>query len=89
MKTAITTVGAIWLMLAAVAHGFSSALFQETPTKQITTPSKNNPAVDIELPDFGELFDRIQQVSPLARTVIAGGTSPRRLGFAAVDDTCT
>ena len=71
------------------ADGFSSVLFHDTPTLQRTTPSKSA-GVDIELPDFDELFDRIQQVSPLARDVIAraGTASEGGLGFASVDDTC-
>lgn len=75
-------------MVVGVAHGFSSALFQQAPTMQKTSPSKTV-GVDIELPDFDELFDRIQQVSPLARSVIANKNSPPLggpRGFAAVDD---
>jgi len=57
--------------LPAVCSAFSSTLFQELPTLQKTAPSKHN-GVDIELPDFDELFDRIQRVSPLARQAIEG-----------------
>jgi len=38
--------------------------------------------LNIELPDFGELFERIQEVSPLARQAIKGESK----GLAAVDD---
>ena len=68
-----------------VAHGFTSALFQEAPTMQRTTPSKMD-GIDIELPDFDELFGRIQQVSPLARQVITEGTTSGKKGFAGIDD---
>lgn len=61
------------LLCASIAivgsNAFSGALFQQAPTKQRTAPSKKE-GVDIELPDFDELFNRISQVSPLARRVI-------------------
>ena len=76
------------VVLAARAQAFST-LFQEAPTLQKTTPSKKE-GVDIELPNFDELFDRIQRVSPLARVVMAQDNMlPDQRGFAAVDDTCT
>ncbi|EEC50447.1 predicted protein [Phaeodactylum tricornutum CCAP 1055/1] len=69
---------------------FSNALFQETPSQQITAPSKTD-GVDIELPDFDELFERIRKISPLANCVIhqqqQGDSNPRR-GFAAAES-CT
>lgn len=55
-------------------HAFSGTLFQKAPTKQRTAPSKKD-GVDIELPDFDELFNRISQVSPLARRVIESNNS--------------
>jgi hypothetical protein len=60
------------LLLVGSAQGFSSALFQETPAAQRTFPSKTN-GVEIELPNFDELFSRIQDVSPLARVAITEG----------------
>lgn len=58
------------LMLEAVPVGaFSASLFQEVPTAQQIFPSKTD-GVDIELPNFDELFGRIQQVSPLARVAV-------------------
>jgi len=71
------------------AHGFSSALFQEAPTMQRTAPSKLE-GIDIELPDFDELFGRIKQISPLARQVITGHHNGSK-GFAGIDDSskCT
>ena len=68
-------------------EGFSNALFQEMPTLQRTAPSSTD-GVDIELPDFDELFGRIQQVSPLARSVITGSTTGDRKGFASCDEEC-
>jgi hypothetical protein len=42
--------------------------------------------VEIELPDFDELFGRIKQVSPLAKVVIDGNGSGPEGGFAAMKD---
>ena len=81
-------VSVIVVLLAARVQAFST-LFQQAPTLQKTAPSKKE-GVDIELPNFDELFDRIQRVSPLARTVMAQDNMlPDSRGFAAVDDTCT
>jgi hypothetical protein len=73
-------------VLTDAACAFSGVLFQEAPAARKTVPSTVT-GVDIELPDFGELFGRIQQVSPLARSVITGAGPAR--GFAATDDGCT
>lgn len=60
---------------------FSATMWQEAPVmERRTTPSKTE-GVEIELPNFDELFNRIQQVSPLARLAIEGGTG----GFANAD----
>lgn len=48
-------------------------MWQEAPALQRTAPSKTE-GVEIDLPNFDELFNRIQQVSPLARLAIQGGT---------------
>lgn len=77
------------LMLAfhvAASSAFSSPIFQETATLQRTAPSKTV-GVEIELPDFDEMFRRIQAVSPLARLAVQGGGSGEGGGFGAVDDT--
>lgn len=77
------------LMLAfhvATSSAFSSPIFQEAATLQRTAPSKTV-GVEIELPDFDEMFRRIQAVSPLARLAVQGGGSGEGGGFAAVDDT--
>jgi hypothetical protein len=65
----------------AVVNGFSGALFQEA-VLQRQLPSKTA-GIDIELPDFDELFDRIQQISPLARQVQSSNT---HRGFAHMMD---
>ena len=70
---------------AATSAAFSSPIFQEATTLQRTTPSKTN-GVEIELPDFDEMFGRIQAVSPLARLAVTGGGTGKGGGFAAVDD---
>lgn len=69
----------------ATVFSFSNALFQEAPTLQKTAPSTKE-GIDVELPDFDELFGRIQQVSPLARQVIEGKTVAGNSGFKGVDD---
>jgi len=60
-------------------------MFQEAVTLQRTMPSKTS-GVEIELPDFDEMFGRIQAVSPLAQLAIAGTGSGVGGGFEAVDD---
>jgi len=60
-------------MMATSVNAFSSPVFQEQRTMQKTAPSKLE-GVEIELPDFDELFDRIQQVSPLTKSAIEGRT---------------
>lgn len=52
------------------ASGFSNALFQKAPSAQQKAPSRTPDRVEIELPDFDELFNRVQQVSPLAQVAI-------------------
>lgn len=61
--------------------GFAGTLFQERATLRQKVPSKSE-GVDIELPDFEELFSRMQTVSPLLRNVI----DRKPGGLAAVDD---
>ena len=64
------------LLLPTACAAFSSALFHEAPALQKLAPSKYD-GIDIELPDFDELFYRIQQVSPLAKKVMLGGEGMR------------
>ncbi len=47
-------------------------MFTQQKAMQLTTPSKTD-GVEIELPNFEELFGRIAEVSPLARLAIEGG----------------
>jgi hypothetical protein len=73
---------------AFAAAGYRSPLFPAVNKR--TVPSKTK-GVDIELPNFDELFDRIKEVSPLARQVIQQRKEKdvtRRRGLAAlvVDD---
>ena len=42
-----------------LVEGFSSTLFQEKVAQQVTAAAIQ-PGVEIELPDFNELFTRIQ-----------------------------
>lgn len=74
---------AVYLLSTATAvRAFSSALFGF----ETYAPSVHE-GVDVELPDFDELFDRVQQVSPLARQVMTGGEH-RQFGLAHIDDKC-
>jgi hypothetical protein len=87
----MTTQSIMTILLVAVAascaHAFSSALFQKSPTMQRKAPSKME-GIAFELPDFEELFDRIQQVSPLARSVINGISVNNERGFKGIVDHC-
>lgn len=60
--------------MITIGSGFTVPMFQEQIAMQRTAPSKTD-GVEIELPDFDELFRRIQLVSPLAKTVISGETN--------------
>lgn len=73
------------LLLVNSADAFSNALFQQAPTEQLTFPSKTPDGIEIELPNFDELFGRVEQVSPLARVAIAG-TGQNGNGFEGTDD---
>ena len=75
------------LAISSRAAAFTSPIFQKTATLQRTAPSKTE-GVEIELPDFDEMFGRIMAVSPLARLAIEGGGSGEGGGFAACDETC-
>lgn len=76
----------LWLLVfPSLIDAFSNTLFQDQVVNQKLAPSKTD-GVDIELPDFEELFGRMQNVSPLARTVISGSPNGKK-GFAA-SSTC-
>ena len=49
----------------SMVTAFSMPMFTEQKTMQRTTPSKTD-GVEIEIPNFDELFGRIKEVSPLA-----------------------
>jgi len=68
------------VLVAPFAAAFNSPLFQQA--QQRTFPAKQD-GVPIELPDFDELFGRVQQVSPLCRLALEGqrGNSGARGGF--------
>jgi hypothetical protein len=57
------------VLVAPFATAFNSPLFQQA--QQVTIPAKQD-GVPIELPDFDELFGRVQQVSPLYRLALEG-----------------
>jgi hypothetical protein len=83
MKVSYLSAGAVVLFAAAASvsvDAFAPSLFQAPKT----APSKTE-GVEIELPDFDELFDRIKKVSPLARQVIEDDGTGKR-GFEHVND---
>lgn len=73
------------LALATPSEGFSSTLFQEKISQQVLAPAVQ-PGVEIELPDFDELFFRIRETSPLARVAMEGGTVNGKRGLAVLED---
>jgi hypothetical protein len=66
----------------SVASAFSPSIYRQAPPSSPTALSSKNtntlPGLDIELPDVTDIFDKIQQVSPLARSVIEGHDSSGR-----------
>lgn len=66
---------------STVVSGFSTPLFQEHLVSHNSVLSKTD-GIEIDLPCFETLFERIQMVSPLARQAIQG----KRGGFECVDD---
>jgi hypothetical protein len=57
------------VLVAPFAAAFNSPLFQQAQQKTILAKQDGVP---IELPDFDELFGRVQQVSPLFRLALEG-----------------
>lgn len=55
----------------SMVSAFSMPMFTEQKTMQRTTPSKTD-GVEIEIPNFDELFGRIKEVSPLAALAFDG-----------------
>mmetsp|Transcript_8905 Transcript_8905/g.12984 ORF Transcript_8905/g.12984 Transcript_8905/m.12984 type:complete len:134 (-) Transcript_8905:909-1310(-) len=72
---------------ASRSDAYTSPMFQASTPMQKTAPSKTE-GVEIELPNFDELFNRIQQVSPLARVAMEGGGNGEERGFAAAGESC-
>lgn len=87
MKSSAPFFAGVGVILAAAASrvssssAFSTPVFQERTTHRRTAPSQTE-GVSIELPNFDELFYRIQQVSPLAKQVLEGGADG---GFANIE----
>jgi len=83
-----STVIAVMLNMNALSSrslvcAFSMPMFTEQRAMQRTTPSKTD-GVEIEIPDFDELFGRIREVSPLAAMAIDGQDG----GFDIADQKC-
>lgn len=74
----------VTVMNKSCVSGFSTPIFEKSVTH--TAPSKTE-GVRINLPNFEELFGRIEQVSPLAKVAMEGSGSGPGGGFAAMDDT--
>lgn len=77
LKSAYLPLFVVVLLLAAVedSSAFNSPIFQTIPEQQIKAPFTQE-GVEIELPDFDELFHRIQLASPLAKVAIDQTTTP-------------
>lgn len=77
LKSAYLLHFVVVLLLAAVedSSAFNSPIFQTIPEQQIKAPFTQE-GVEIELPDFDELFHRIQLASPLAKVAIDQTTTP-------------
>lgn len=71
--------------LVLTTYGYTPAVVARLPVA--SSPPETNPfksqGLDIELPDFESLFKQIQEVSPLAKSVIQGTNHQR--GLAAVE----
>ena len=83
-KMDLPAIATILLAAATVVDGFSSPVFQKTHHLRKQMPSKTE-GVEIELPNFDELFGRIRAVSPLADKIMSGDHSGR--GLQEIDDT--
>ena len=98
IQVAVGVASGSCLWFAGPAHGFSNTLFQELVTEQLTFPSRTPSRIEIELPNFDELFTRVQTVSPLARVAmmeqqqkqeeLMSGDKKRRRGFDAIEPSC-
>ena len=87
-RTSLTgrcAVVSLLLASSACVSGFTTSVFQEKAQLQRTAPSKTE-GVEIELPNFEEMFSRIQAISPLAKLAIQGGGTGEGGGFGKIDD---
>ena len=80
MKIPSSSSSSVYLLIVVAAlavhsQGPVEAFSPQTPSSTKKLPSQTNPflqhGIDVELPDFDELFDKIKQVSPLARSVLS------------------
>lgn len=73
-----TMIHLLFLGLPMTVQGYASSLsvapntFNSLPPVASSTNPFKREGLNLELPDFSHLFDKIQQVSPLARKVISG-----------------
>jgi len=81
MKFHLTNLIVLLVGTTTSVHAFGTALFPVSSSAQQQTFPTKDQREEIELPNFDELFGRIKQVSPLARTILDDqeNTSP---GFA-------
>ena len=90
----VVSCGLLVFVPTTSAFGNGAALFQEHPTEQKLTFQSQDVGVDIELPDFDELFHRIKEISPLSRVAMEKGMrdddndGAQRRGFDAIDENC-
>ena len=81
-----TNVDAFAASVGARTHP-SFAGTSEPSTEEVRTNPFKEQGIDIELPDFRQLFDKIQNVSPLARSIINGEAIQKGLkDIAGIDD---
>lgn len=85
-RTGVRSSFVLLVVIASSASGFAftSPVFTKAKTVAKTAPSDLK-GVEIEMPNFDELFGRIQQISPLARQAIEDGDGEK--GFGSIDDT--
>lgn len=77
------------LLLATPSNAFNPPAYHRAsvPVSKLFSSGTNNPfekeGIDLDLPDFDKMFSKIQQVSPLAQSVIDGSNCQR--GLLAID----
>jgi len=77
------------VVYACFSGSYSSAFSTRNPAPDAVVPAGRRhqwqPGVEIELPNFEALFDRIQTASPLAKLVMEGDSLQQEGGFQAID----